>query len=139
MEIKEIEDWAKPIVDSEVDSEMYSRLAGKCKGGTSFATLLEETTAAYYFPDAVYVESLLAAAYFFKHHQQDAHPIYYNCKRMIESGLPIVSMKELEANKDYLKMHAQNIRLFYDRVLAEGYGPFNEESPFAILEKQMCY
>jgi hypothetical protein len=138
MEIKPIETWAKSIIDGEVDSEMYSRLASKFQSGTSFEALATEVAESFYFPDAVYVESLLAAAYFFKIHGQEAHSVYYNCKRMIESGMPIVAMYELEAGKDYLKDYARNIRLFYEKILSEGYGPLNETSPFVILETYMC-
>ncbi|MCC7245136.1 MAG: hypothetical protein IT269_05630 [Saprospiraceae bacterium] len=140
MNAKEIENWAKPVVDGEVDSEMYSRLSARYNNGELPAKMAEELSPSYNFADAVYVESLLAAAYFFQMHGagENANSIYYNCKRMIESGMPIVAMKELGAGGDFLKTYAQNIRLFYEKVLSENFGPLNEESPFAILERHYC-
>lgn len=135
MEIKIIEEWAKPVVDSEVDSEMYSRLADKCKKGTSLIALEEEMSGQYFFADSVYVESMLALAYFFWHHGHHAHSVFYNCKRMIESGVPLAAMMELTESKEYLKAYAIGIRLFYEKVLSGNYGAWNEKSAFAILEK----
>lgn len=140
MKAKEIENWAKPVVDGEVDSEMYSRLSARYNNGELPTKMVEELSPSYNFADAVYVESLLAAAYFFKTHEagDNAHSIYYNCKRLIESGMPIAAMKELGDGGDYLKTYVQNVRLFYEKVLSENFGPLNEASPFAILEKHYC-
>lgn len=138
MEIKDIEGWAKLVVDSEIDSEMYSRLIEKYQKNASFEAIANELSDTYYFVDSVYVESLLAAAYFFWRHEYHAHSIFFNCKRMIDSGIPIVALKELTEDKTYLKGYAINIRLFYDKVLSSGYGPFNENSAFCVIEKAFC-
>lgn len=138
MDIKEIEDWAKPVVDSEIDSEMYSRLEEKCRSGLSFQDLEGELGDFHYFLDSVYVESLMAAVYFFWRHEYHTHSIFYSCKRMIESGMPLGAMLELTGSKGYLKNYASNIRLFYDKILSESFGPFREDSAFAILEKSFC-
>lgn len=138
MQIKEIEDWAKPVVDSEVDSEMYSRLVGMYQNGSSFEALQNELIPTHYFMDAVYVESFLATTYFFWRHDCEVHSIFYSCKQMIESGLPLVAMRELTESKEYLKNYANEIRVFYEKVLSTSYGAMNENSAFAILEKAFC-